>query len=79
MYTQYITYNFSTAIRPHVCDSWNFTKQKEIEKIMQCPSIKSLSIWYSSGFFFLKKNYYAFITKKMSKNTFFEWIFIQKN
>ncbi len=27
-----ITYSFSMAIGPHVCDSWNITKQKEIEK-----------------------------------------------
>jgi hypothetical protein len=40
-------YNFSMATRPHVCDSWNITKQKEIEKIMQSPSIKSRS---GSGF-----------------------------
>jgi hypothetical protein len=38
------------AIRPHVCDSWNITKQKEIEKTMQCSSIKSPTIWYGGGF-----------------------------
>jgi hypothetical protein len=50
MYTKYITYIFSMAIGPHVCDSWNITKQNEIEKIMQCRSIKSPSIWYGSRF-----------------------------
>jgi hypothetical protein len=34
MYIYYITYKFSIAIRPHVCGSWNITKQKKIEKIM---------------------------------------------
>jgi hypothetical protein len=70
MYTKYITYKYSTAIRPHVCDSWNITKQKEIEKIMQCPSIKSLLLWYGSGFFLNEIYYYAFIVKKW-KNTHF--------
>jgi hypothetical protein len=41
MYLQYISYSFSIAIGPHVCDSSNITKQKKIEKLMQCPSIKS--------------------------------------
>jgi hypothetical protein len=40
MYIHYITYNFSMAIGPHVCGSWNITKQKKFEKIMQCPFIK---------------------------------------
>ncbi len=61
MYTKYITYSFSTAIGPHVCDSWNITKQKEIEKIIQCPSIKSFPLWYDSGFFLKGRYYYAFI------------------
>jgi len=38
------------AIRPHVCDSWNITKQKEIEKTMHCSSIESPTIWYGGGF-----------------------------
>jgi len=42
MYTEYITYNFLAAIGFHVYDSSNITKQKKIEKIMQCPSINSL-------------------------------------
>jgi len=79
MYTQYITYKFSMAMRPHVCDSWNITKQKEIEKIMQWPSIKSPSLWYGNGFFLKGKYYCAFTSKKMFKNTFFEWNFIQKS
>jgi hypothetical protein len=54
MYTQYITYSFSTTIGSHVYDSWNITKQKKIEKIMECSSIKSPPLWYGCGFF-LKK------------------------
>jgi hypothetical protein len=50
MYTKYITYNFSMAIGPHVYVSWNITKQKKVEKIMQCPSIKSPHVWYGGGF-----------------------------
>jgi len=50
MYIEYITYNFSMAIGPHVCDPWNIAKQKKTKKIMQCPFIKSL-LWYGSGFF----------------------------
>jgi len=49
MYIEYITYSFSIAIGPHVYDSWNITKQKKIEKIMQCPSIKSPLLQYGSG------------------------------
>jgi hypothetical protein len=41
MDTKYIFYSFLTAIGPHVYDSWNITKQKKIEKIMQCPFIKN--------------------------------------
>jgi hypothetical protein len=71
MYTQHITYSFSTAIRPHVYDSWNIAKQKEIENIMQCPSIKSCSLWYGSDFLLKGRCYYAFITKNMQENIFF--------
>jgi hypothetical protein len=39
------------AIGPHVYDSWNVTKQKKIEKIMQYPFIKSPPFWYGNGFF----------------------------
>jgi len=68
---KYITYSFSKAIGPHVYDSWNITKQKKIERIMQCPFIKSFPLWYGGDFFPKKRYYYAFITKKMQKNTFF--------
>jgi hypothetical protein len=71
MYIEYIIYSFSTAIRPHVYDSWNDTKQKKFKKIMQCPFIKSPSFLYDRGFFFKLRYYYAFITKQMKKNTFF--------
>jgi hypothetical protein len=77
MYTKYITYSFLIAIGPHVYNSSNIAKQKKIEKIMQCPSIKSPFLWYGSGFFLKINYYYAFITKQMQKNTFFEWNFIQ--
>jgi len=67
MYKQYITYNFSMAIGLHVWYSWNITKQKKIEKIMQCPSIKSLPFWYGSEFFPKKRHYYAFIVQKCTQ------------
>jgi hypothetical protein len=50
MYIEYIIYNFSVGIGLHVYDSWNISKQKKIEKLMQCPSIKSPPLWYGSGF-----------------------------
>jgi len=78
MYIQYIIYNFSTAIGPHVCGSWNITKQKKIEKIMQCPFIEFPPFLYGSGFLFLKRYYYAFIVQKYKKHTFFQWNFTQK-
>jgi len=71
MYIEYITYSFSMAIRPHVYDSWNITKQNHFEKIMQCPSIKSLPLWYGNGFFLKKRYYYAFIIKQMKKKHIF--------
>jgi hypothetical protein len=61
------------AIGPLVCDSRNITKKKEIEKIMQCPSIKS-PFWYDSGFFLKGRYYYVFITKKMPKKHFLNGI-----
>jgi hypothetical protein len=64
MYIKYITYSFSMAIGPHACDSWNINKQKEIEKIMQCPSIKSPPLWYGNGFFLKGRYYYVFIFLK---------------
>jgi hypothetical protein len=51
--------------RPHVYDSWNITKQKKIEKIMQWPFIKSPPLWYGSDFFLKIQCYYAFIAKQM--------------
>jgi hypothetical protein len=65
MFIEYIIYNFSTAIRPHVYGSCNITKQNKIEKIMQCPFIKFLTTWYGSGFFLKRKYYYAFNSKQM--------------
>jgi len=70
MYIKYITYNFSTVIGPNVCDSWNTTKQKEIGKIMQCPFIKSPSLYMVMVFLLQRNYYYAFIVKQMKKNTF---------
>jgi len=70
MYTKYITYSFSTTTGPCVYDSWNITKQEEIEKIMWCPSIKCPLLWYGSGFFLKGRYYYAFIAKKMQKTIF---------
>jgi len=61
------------AIGPFVCDSRNITKQKEIEKIMQCPSIKS-PFWYDSGFLLKGRYYYEFITKKLPKKHFLNGI-----
>jgi hypothetical protein len=79
MYIQYIIYNFSIAIGPHVCGSWNITKQKKIEKTMECRSIKSPPLWYGNGFFFLKRRYYyTIIVQKCKKHPFFEWNFIWK-
>ncbi len=77
MYIQYITYNFSTAIRLHVC-SWHITKQKKIETIMECPSIKFPSLSYGSGFFPRTRYYYAFIVQKW-KNTLFKNEISSKN
>jgi hypothetical protein len=62
MYIKYIIYSFSMAIGHHVCDSWNITKQKKIEKIMQWSSIKSSLLWRGSGFFLKGGYYYAFTT-----------------
>jgi len=70
MYIEYMTYSFSMTIGLHVCDSWNITKQKEIEKIKQCASIKSF-FSYGSGFFLKGRYYYAFIAKKNAKTHIF--------
>jgi hypothetical protein len=69
MYIHYITYNFSMAIGPHVCDSWNITKQKKFEKIMQCPFLKFPLFWYGSGVFFKKD----IIMHLLLKNTHIFW------
>jgi hypothetical protein len=70
MYIQYIIYNYSTTIRFHVCGSWNIRKQNKIEKIMQCPSIKSPPLWYGSGFV-VKKYIILHLLFKNEKNTHF--------
>jgi hypothetical protein len=54
----------------HVCASQNITKQKNIEKIMQCPFIKSPSFLYGSVFFLKRIDYYAFIAEQLNKNHF---------
>ncbi len=58
------------VIRPHVCASWNISKQKKIEKIMQCPFIKSPPLWYGSDFFLLKK-FIMHLLFENAKNTHF--------
>jgi hypothetical protein len=71
----YKIYIILDAIRPHFCDSRNITKQKKMEKIMQCLSIKSPLLYNN----FLKEEiYYTFILLKIFSNRFFEWNFIQK-
>jgi hypothetical protein len=45
MYIEYITYNFSIAIRPSMfMIHETLPKKRKIEKIMQCPFIKSLPL-----------------------------------
>jgi hypothetical protein len=44
------------AIGSHVCGSWNNTKKNKIEKVMQCPFIKSPPLWYGSEFTLEKKH-----------------------
>jgi hypothetical protein len=39
---------------------------------MHHPFIKSPSLWYGSGFFVKKTNYYVFVIKQMQKTTFLE-------
>jgi hypothetical protein len=70
MYTKYIIYSFSTATGLHVYDSWNITKQKKIEKIIQFPSIKSPPFWYGSDFF-LKKDIIMHSLLKVQKKHIF--------
>jgi hypothetical protein len=78
MYIEYITYSFSMAIQPHVYDSWNITRQKKTEKIVQCPFIKSPLLWYGSGFSWKHNIIMHSLLKNAKKKTFFEWNFIQK-
>jgi hypothetical protein len=66
------------AIGPHVYDSWNNIKQKKIEKIMQCWSIKSPPLWCGGGFSLKIRCYYAFITKQMKKTHFLNGISFKK-
>jgi hypothetical protein len=68
MYKQYITYNFSMAS----CLWFMKHYQKKIEKIMQCPSIKSPPFWYGSDFLPKKRHYYAFIVQKWKITLFNE-------
>jgi len=58
------------AIRPHVCGSWNITKQKKIEKIMQYPSIKSPTIWYGGGLFLKRDIIMHSLLNKCRKHIF---------
>jgi hypothetical protein len=77
MYIEYIIYQFFTTIGPHVCGSWNITKQKKTKKIMQCPYVKFPPLWYGSDLKRRRRYYYTFIAQKYKKTTFFEWNFIQ--
>jgi hypothetical protein len=74
MYTKYIIYNFLATIGPHVYDSWNITKKNKIEKIMQCPSIKSPPFWYGSGFFLKNDIIMHSLLKKCKKIHFLKGI-----
>jgi len=77
MYIQYIIYNFSMAIRPYVCGSWNITKQENWEK--NAMSIyKSPFYIYGNGFSPKKKTSLCIYCSKMKEKHFFEWKFIQK-
>jgi hypothetical protein len=44
--------------------------KRKFEKIMQCPSIKFLPLWYGSDCFPKNIYYYAFIVQKCKKHTF---------
>jgi hypothetical protein len=73
MYTNYITYSFSTTIGPNMfMIHETLPKKTKVEKMMQYLSIKSPLLWYGSGFILKIRYYYAFIAKQMQKNTFFE-------
>jgi hypothetical protein len=73
MYIQYIIYNFSMAIGPHVYGSWNITKQKKIEKIMQCPCINFL-FFDVVMVFPLKEILLCIYCSKMQKKTHIFWM-----
>jgi hypothetical protein len=51
--------------------------KRKLKKLMQCSSIKSPLLWYGSSFF-LKKYYYAFVTKQMQKTHFLNGISSKK-
>jgi hypothetical protein len=63
----------------YVCDSWKITKQKEIEKMMQCPFIKASPLWYGSGFFWKEDIIMHSLLKKEKKTHFFNGISSKKN
>jgi len=63
--------NFLSAIRFHVCDSEDITKQKKSKKTMQCPTIKSLFLSFGIGFFFKYIKDFAFIAEKNEKKHIF--------
>jgi hypothetical protein len=48
------------------------TKQKKSEKIMQCPTIRSLSLSIGIGFFFKYMKYFASIVEKNEKKHIFK-------
>jgi len=77
MYIEYIIYNFSTTIRPHICDSWNITP-KTIEKIMQCPSMKSPPLCYGSEIIPKKNIIMHSLLNKCKKTHFLNGISITK-
>jgi hypothetical protein len=70
MYIEYITHSFSKTLGPHVYHSLNITKQKKNWKKMHCPFIKSLLLWYGSGFFLKIRYYYAFIEQMKNEDCF---------
>jgi len=65
VYVQNVLIIFSTTIGPHIYGSWNITKHMKIEKLMQCPSIKSPPVWYCNVFFLKRRYDYAFIATQM--------------
>jgi hypothetical protein len=59
------------AIGPHVCDSWNITKQKKTEKNNAMPIYKISFFKYGIGFSLKIFLIYAFNIKSMQKKTHF--------